>query len=308
MDSIIYQETEIRSAINSVRGMPFKWSLNPYQGCVHGCHYCYARRYHEYRELNASEDFTGIIFVKTNIEPVLRQELRRPGWLFERVAIGTATDPYQPIEGRFQLTRACLRAFADHGNPVGLVTKGTLIVRDVDVLAELSRGPTANVCFSLTTMDSDLWRKIEPGTPNPWQRLRAMKVLVEAGVRAGVLISPILPGLTDSPENLRQVVQAAIDHGAQFIGSKVLYLQQGTKAHYLSFLGLEYPRLLAEYRRLYPGPFAPKRFQDQLQMSVSELKESAGYQDRPMPESRRPRQLTLEILTGEGHAPVDPDS
>lgn len=291
-----YEEIQARSAINAVKGMPFKWSINPYQGCVHGCHYCYARRYHSYKELNASEDFTGIIFVKRNIASVLRQELRRPSWVFERVAIGTATDPYQPIEGRYRLTRQCLAAFADHSNPVSLVTKGSLIVRDVDLLADLSAGPTASVCFSITTLKPDLWKVIEPGTPPPLQRLKAMGTLVSAGVRAGVLISPILPGITDNMENLQEVVRAAVDHGAQFVGSKILYLQPGTREHYLGFVEDEYPHLLKEYRRLYPGPFAPKRFQEVLHGSVAELKADYGFEDQPVPEPRRPRQLTLEFV------------
>lgn len=296
MSATHYQEIEARSAINAVKGMPFKWSLNPYQGCLHGCHYCYARRYHSYKDLNAGDDFTGEIFVKRNIAAVLRQELRRPSWVFERVAIGTATDPYQPIEGRYRLTRSCLEAFSDHGNPISLVTKGSLIVRDVDLLSDLSSGPTASVCFSITTLQPELWRKIEPGTPPPLQRLRAMETLVLAGVRAGVLISPILPGITDGLANLREIVNAAVDHGAEFIGSKILYLQPGTREHYLEFLQDEYPHLMAEYRRLYPGPFSPKKFQDRLHGSVAGLKAELTFQDQPLPKARRPHQLTLEFV------------
>lgn len=296
MSSTHYEEIEARSAINAVQRMPFKWSLNPYQGCVHGCHYCYARRYHHYRDLDAGEDFSSIIFVKRNLPVVLRHELRRPSWEFERVAIGTATDPYQPIEGRYRLTRQCLAAFADHSNSIGLITKGSLIVRDVDILSDLAAGPSASVCFSITTLRPELWRTIEPGTPPPRQRLRAMQMLVQAGVPAGVLISPILPGITDDMLNLREVVHAAVDHGASFIGSKILYLQPGTKEHYLAFIQEDYPHLLAEYRRLYPGPFLPKVFQARLHKSVSSLKADLGYQDEPAPEPRRPRQLSLKFV------------
>lgn len=290
-----YEEMRCKCAINRVEGMSFRWSLNPYQGCVHGCHYCYARRYHGFRQLGVGDDFSSIIFVKTNMPGVLRQELRRPAWMPETVAVGTATDPYQPIEGRYKLTRGCLAAFADHGNPVSLVTKGTLIVRDLDLLESLAAGPGVSVCFSLTTMDRGLWAKLEPGTPPPEKRLWAMARLVERGVRAGVLLSPVLPGISDSPENLEAVVRAAAGHGAHFLGTKSLYLQPGTREHFLGFLRAEYPELLAEYERLYPGAYLPKRFQHRLREQVAELKEAARLYDKPAPEPRVVRQLDLPL-------------
>lgn len=288
-----YEEMTSQTAINRVRGMPFKWSLNPYKGCVHGCHYCYARRYHGYLELNAGQDFTNVIFVKVNLAHVLRQELRRPGWGREEVAIGTATDPYQPIEGRYQLTRDCLRALADHANPISLVTKGTLIVRDRDLLTELANGPGCTVVFSITTLDRDLWLKLEPGTPPPVKRLWAMEQLAQAGVRAGVLIAPVIPGLTDQPRNLENVVHAAAAHGAQFLGARVLYLQPGTREHFLGFLQAEYPGLLDEYRRLFPGNCTPKRFQEGIQSTVAEFKREYQLRDRPARLPRVLRQLSL---------------
>ena len=154
MGSIHYEEIEARSAINRAKGMPFKWSLNPYKGCVHGCHYCYARRYHNFLDLDANE-FESVIFIKANLPHVLRQELRRTSWVGDEVAIGTATDPYQPIEGRYQLTRKYLQAFADHSNPVALITKGTLIVRDADILSDLAGRGGCTVCFSITTLDHE---------------------------------------------------------------------------------------------------------------------------------------------------------
>jgi DNA repair photolyase len=288
-----YEEINCSSAINPVQGMPFRWSLNPYKGCVHGCQYCYARRYHGFLDLNAGRDFSSVIFVKANLPGVLRGELRRPSWKREQVALGTATDPYQPIEGRYRLTRACLQAFADHANPVSLVTKGTLIVRDRDVLADLAAGPGCTVVFSLTTLDRDLWLQLEPGTPSPRQRLAAMQKLVRAGVRAGVLIAPVLPGLTDDRDSLERLVQAAADHGAHFLGARTLYLQPGTREHFLGFLRSRYPELLQEYRRLYPGAYTPKRFQESVQRSVAALKERAGLYDRPPEPNRAMRQLDL---------------
>lgn len=275
--------------------MSFNWSLNPYQGCVHGCHYCYARRYHGFHELDASRDFPRIIFVKTNLHTVLRQELRRPSWKNETVAVGTATDPYQPIEGRYRITRRCLEAFVDHRNPISLVTKGTLIVRDLDLLAELAQGPGCTVVFSITTMDRQLWRQLEPGTPPPEKRLWAMQALVQAGVRAGVLLAPVLPGITDDQAGMEAVVRAAADHGAQFLGTRILYLQSGVREHFLGFLRQDYPQLLREYQRLFPGTYLPKRFSQQIIGEVDRLKAKHALRDRPTPPPRVMSQLTLDL-------------
>ncbi len=280
--------------------MPFKWSPNPYKGCVHGCHYCYARRYHNFLDLDASQDFESVIFIKANLPHMLRQELRRTSWVGDEVAIGTATDPYQPIEGRYRLTRGCLEAFADHSNPITLITKGTLIVRDVDVLSDLAETGGCTVCFSITTLDRERWQQLEPGTPPPHQRLRAMEKLVDSGVRAGVLLSPVIPGITDDPASLERVVKSAADHGAQFLGTRILYLQPGTREHFLGFLKSEYPALLAEYRRLFPGSYTPKQFQEGIRERVHRLKEAHDLQDRPVQPPRVLQQLSLEVLGNPG--------
>jgi DNA repair photolyase len=278
-----------------VQGMSFKWSLNPYQGCVHGCHYCYARRYHGFLELDAGQDFPTVIFVKTNIVRRLRQALRRPSWIGENVMLGTATDPYQPIEGRYRLTRGCLQACLDHATPVSLVTKGTLIVRDIDILRQMASANVVSVCFSLTTVDDDLWRELEPGTPPPAQRLRAMAALSEAGIRAGVLLAPIIPGLTDDRRGLEAVVRAAADHDAQFLGAQTLYLKPGTREHFMDYLKGEHPELIRAYRRLYPGDYAPKRFQQGLQAMVSTLKQTHTLHDRPGHSRPTYQQLSLGL-------------
>lgn len=297
MSAVRYEEAPCKAALNRVAGMSFRWSLNPYQGCVHGCQYCYARRYHGFRELGAGRDFSSIVFVRTGIAQVLRHELRSPSWKREEVALGTATDPYQPIEGGYRLTRACLEALADHGTPVGIVTKGTLIVRDLDVLRGMAAGAGCSVVFSLTTLDGDLWRRLEPGTPSPQQRLRALQRLSIAGVRAGVMLAPVLPGLTDSAANLEAVVRAAADHGARFLGTQVLYLMPGTREHFLGFLRAEFPDLLAEYARVFPGPYAPKRFQHAVKVAVDGLKQRHAIAEREAaPEPLRPlQQLELPI-------------
>ncbi len=295
MAEVHYEEITCKSALNRVKGMPFKWSLNPYKGCVHGCHYCFARRFHSYMDLSPGADWTNVIFVKLNVAWVLRRELRRPSWKREEVAVGTATDPYQPIEGKHQLTRQCLLAFADAHSPISLVTKGTMVVRDQDVLAELAETAGCTVCFSITTLDSDRWTRIEPGTPPPEKRLWALERLTRAGVRAGVMIAPVIPGLTDDRDNLQAVVRAAADHGARFLGTQPLYLKPGTKEHFLGFLEAEYPQLLAEYRRLYPGAYAPKQFQWEISQRVSQIKRETGLRDRRPGPTKAPRHLALAL-------------
>ena len=195
-DEATYQEVKCRSALNHVEGMPFAWTLNPYRGCTHGCHYCFARRYHRQFELNAGDQFASVILVKTNFVEVLARELSRPAWARELVALGTATDPYQPIEGHYKLTRGAIVELAASKTPVSIVTKGPMVVRDVDVLLEATKAARCTVCISVPSVDEDAWRRLEPGTAHPLQRLRAVRTLTQAGVRAGVLMAPVVPGIT----------------------------------------------------------------------------------------------------------------
>ena len=200
-------EIECKSVLNRVAGMGFKWSVNPYRGCAHGCHYCFARRYHGFLDLNPSSDFSGMVYAKVNAAQVIRNELRKPSWKREAVTIGTATDPYQPIEGKYRITRSILRELVDHHTPFGIVTKGPMIVRDVDILAEAAQREGCNVCFSVTTLDRELARDLDPGTAPPMQRLKALERLREEGVTAGVLIAPVVPGLTSDLKTLEGVVR-----------------------------------------------------------------------------------------------------
>ena len=280
MTQVHYEEMEARSALNRVENMGFRWSLNSYRGCVHGCHYCFARKYHSLYDLDPGKDFSSIIIVKTNLPAVLRKELSRPSWRNETVAFGTATDPYQPIEGKYRITRGCLEALRDYYTPVGLVTKGTMVVRDADVLSDLTRTAGCSVCFSITTLNTDLWRKLEPGTPPPQKRLLALERLVNSGVSAGVLLAPIVPGITDARANLEEVARAAAEHGARFLGSNVLYLKEGTKEHFMEFLQSSYPDLVATYHQLYPTSFAPRGLQERLRLRVQRLKDIYQLEDR----------------------------
>jgi DNA repair photolyase len=255
-DSARYQEITCRSALNPVKGMPFNWTLNAYRGCTHACHYCFARRYQTQFELGPDDHFSSVIFVKTNLVEVLRRELDKPAWRREQVAVGTATDPYQPIEGHYRLTRGSLEAFLAGRTPVGLVTKGPMVVRDADLLAEIGRQAGCTVCVSVPTVDEDAWRALEPGTAHPLQRLRAVRTLRDAGVNAGVLMMPVVPGFTTQPSKLEATIKAIADHGAAFMGANVMHLKGGTKDHFMGFLAREFPEMTVGYGRLYAGAYA----------------------------------------------------
>jgi DNA repair photolyase len=248
-----YREEPCKVALNRVRGMPFGWSLNPYMGCVHRCTFCYVRAFERRADRPSDERYGRSIRVKVNIADVLRAELRRTGWQGEDIAIGAATDPYQPAEGRYRLTRACIEVLRDHAQPFGIITRGPLIVRDAELLADASRRADVSVTFSVPTVDDDVWRTTEPGTAPPRQRLRALKTLVEAGVRASVGMAPLLPGLSDHPSSLERVVVAAREAGACGIWANLLYLREGTREHFLACLERDWPELLPEYEKLYRG-------------------------------------------------------
>jgi DNA repair photolyase len=279
-DAARYQEVRCRSALNPVRGMPFEWTLNPYRGCTHACHYCYARRYHTQFELGSGDEFASMIFVKTNVVDVLRRELQRPSWIGEYVAVGTATDCYQPIEGHYKLTRRSLEALCEAGNPAGVVTKGPMIVRDADVLADLSARAGCTVYMSVPCVDDDVWRALEPGTAHPLQRLRAVRQLVDAGVRAGVLMNPIVPGISSKPSLMERTMKAIAEHGASFVGCNVMFLEGGTRDHFMRWLPHAYPHLADGYAQLYSKKYAPAAYRAEVQRVFNDLRNKYGLNSR----------------------------
>jgi DNA repair photolyase len=276
-----YREEPCRSALNRVRGMPFAWSLNPYMGCAHQCTFCYVRAFEARADRPWGDRYGSSIRVKTNVAEVLRRELARPSWDHEPVAIGAATDPYQPAEGRYRLTRACIEALADAASPFSIITRGPLIVRDVDVLAEAAARAEVSVTFSVPTLDNEIWNRTEPGTAPPRQRLRALSVLVEAGIKAGVGMAPILPGLSDKPELLAEVVREARAAGATGIWANLLYLRPGTREHFLAALERDWPELLPQYEELYRrNAYLPRRETDPVRERVRALAREHGVRDR----------------------------
>ncbi|MEP6909891.1 MAG: radical SAM protein [Actinomycetota bacterium] len=294
-----YREEPCRSALNRVKGMRFKWSLNPYMGCVHRCTFCYVRAFERRADRPADDRYGTSIRVKINVADVLRRELARPSWEREQVTIGAATDPYQPAEGRYRLTRACLEALAEAGNPFGIITRGPMIVRDIDVLAEAARRASVSVTFSIPTLDEDVWRKTEPSTAHPRQRLRAVAMLVEAGIKTGVGMAPILPGISDRPDQLRDVVKGAREAGATGVWTNLLFLRPGTREHFLDHLAEDWPELLPHYRRLYRGrAYLGAGETKPIRQQVSALAREFGVADRRsirLEPEREPEQLALAV-------------
>src|SRR5213080_4357484 len=276
-----YREEPCKSALNRVQGMPFKWSLNPYMGCAHRCTFCYVRAFERRADRASGEGYGRTVRIKVNVAEVLRAELARASWQQELVSIGAATDPYQPAEGRYRLTRACLAALGESRTPFALITLSPMIVRDLDVLCAAGVRARVSVTFSVPTLDPEVWRKTEPGTPPPAQRLRAVSRLVEAGVEVGVALAPILPGLSDRPDQLAAVVRAAREAGAVHLWANVLYLKPGTREHFLTSLARDWPELLPRYERLYAGrAYLAKKEAAPVRELVAELRHRHGIADR----------------------------
>jgi DNA repair photolyase len=272
-----YFTIESKSLLNrcvSQRSMPFTWTINPYRGCEFACKYCYARYTHEFMEMRDSLDFEQKIYVKQHAAGLLRHDLRRvkPD---EAIALGTATDPYQPAERRYEVTRAILEEFARHrGFELGIVTKSNLVVRDLDLLQQVAQANKLSIHITITTLDVELARILEPRAPRPDLRMDAVRALAQAGLRVGVSCSPVVPGITDSAKDLEALIRAAAEAGADYVFANPLFLKPCSAAVFLPFLEQNFPRLAANYRERYQDrAFLPPAYAKRLSQLIARLRE-----------------------------------
>jgi DNA repair photolyase len=306
---IEFIEVEAKSIVNHVPGtyLPFNWTINPYRGCSHACTYCFARVTHTYMDMNAGRDFESKIVVKVNAVELLRGKLRSKGWSGEHIAMGTATDPYQRAEGRYKLMPGIIKALADYRNPFSILTKGTLILRDLELLAAARDVTDVSAAFSIGTLDDDAWNRSEPGTPHPKKRMEAVAKLNDAGIPCGVMLAPVLPGITDSRAQIARVVDAAAHSGATHVTPILLHLRPGVREEYMGWLAAEYPGLVPRYEDMYGGSaYASKKARAQLSADVEAVKKDleatgvalrhgrprAGARRRPSP----PRSEQLKLV------------
>lgn len=279
--AVEYREEPCSVALNRVKGMMFGWSLNPYMGCAHRCTFCYVRGFEQRADRPFDDRYGRSIRVKTNIAHVLSEELRRPSWQGEHIAIGTATDPYQRVEGKYRLTEACLRVLVRKHNPASIITRSPMVIRDIDLLQEAARRGGMSVSVSIPTLDREVWRKTEPGTAPPHQRLKAVATLNAAGIRTGVALAPILPGISDGAKALAAVMRAAKDAGAPVAWCRVLHLTPGTREHFMENLARDWPELLPRYQSLYTGRgYLPAAETEGTEALVEWLRVRYGVEDR----------------------------
>jgi DNA repair photolyase len=279
-----FHEVRTKSALNRVPGasrVPFGWTVNPYRGCSHACAYCFARPTHEYLNLNAAEDFEREIVVKVNVPEVLRAELARPSWKGEPVAMGTNTDPYQWVEGRYKLMRGIWEAFRDAANPCSILTKSPLVLRDLDLLKEIAQVTQVSACLSVPTLDEKAWRATEPHTPHPRARLEAVAELNRAGIPTGILIAPLMPGINDAPEQVERIVELAVEAGAVHIGGNTLFLRGAVRTIFFDWLRTHRPDLIPRYEELYRrGAYVPDAERKTIERAANAPWAAMGYPDR----------------------------
>jgi DNA repair photolyase len=295
------QEIQCKSLLNKldIPNFPFRWTLNPYRGCRHACRYCYARPTHEFWGLDAGREFEQRVFAKVNSPEVLRKELKKSSWRGEGIAIGTASDPYEPAEAEYELTRRIIEVLCDFENPASITTKGVLVRRDADVLRELRQVADVRVNFSIGSIDPEVWKLTEPGTPSPMARMEAMQHLVEHGIPAGVMMAPLIPGISDSAESIHAVAAAAAEHKAQFIGANVLFLKPGSKEWFMPMLREAYPHLTPSYAKLYRKTYAPRDYTSEVLKLVDDARMSwrlpSMEPTKKMQQPQRQLQLALSV-------------
>ncbi len=260
---LTFLEVEAKSIINPIpdtTNMPFEYTINCYRGCSHACVYCFARSSHDYLGLNIAEDFDRKIVVKINAVELTKAQTEPRHWAGHPIAMGTNTDPYQPAEGKYRLTRGVVEVLTERANPFSVLTKSPLALRDRHLFAEAARRAEVTVSFSVGTLDTEVWRRTEPGTPHPRQRLEAVRKLKELGVPSGVLVAPLLPGISDSPQQIAQVMRACREVGADFAVPIRLHLRPGIKEHYMEWLRKDFPDLVGPYEKLYRNrSYLPRR-------------------------------------------------
>lgn len=303
---VTFYEVMAKSIINHVPGdrFGFNWTINPYRGCLHACNYCFARPTHTYLDFDAGRDFETQIVVKINAVELLRRELRKRSWSGESIAMGTNTDPYQRAEGHYKLMRGILSELNASNNPYSILTKGTLIQRDIDLLSEGVSKMAITTSFSVGTVDEKVWRETEPGTPHPMKRLEVVQKLNEAGIPCGVLMAPILPGISDSMEQLEATVRAIAQAKATHISPIVLHLRPGVREEFIPWVAEAYPNLIQPYEQMYKRTNAPKASTEPTLKAVGNFKRryaaatspSARYsKSKVKPEKSKPKDETEQM-------------
>jgi DNA repair photolyase len=281
-----FYEVQAKSVVNRVpeaSRMPFRWTINPYRGCQHSCVYCYARNSHSYLELDTGADFDTKVVVKVNAPELVRKKMASPTWSGEHIAMGTNVDCYQRAEGRYRLMPGIIGALKDAANPFSILTKGTLILRDIDLLDEAAEVTDVGLNVSVGFVDKELWRSVEPGTPAPGRRLEACAALNDRGLGCGVLMGPVVPFLSDSPAQLDAAVSQIAATGATHVSPIVLHLRPGTREWFFRWLGAQHPGLVGRYLDLYGrSAYAPKSYQARIAGQVRELADNHGI-GRPRP-------------------------
>ncbi|MGB3327532.1 MAG: radical SAM protein [Thermomicrobiales bacterium] len=282
-----YHEQQAKTIVNAVKGMPFHWSVSPYRGCIHACTYCYARATHPFLGFDAGEDFEHEIVVKVNAPELLQRELRHPRLRGQTIIMGTVSDPYQPAEHRYRLTRQLLSILDGTGNPVGITTKSTTVTQDVALLSRMAARERIAVNLTITTLDPDLARMLEPRAPSPMQRLAALQHLADAGIPAGIFCAPILPGLTDDPDALEQLAAAVADHGGRWMMSGVLRIGDGFARPFLDAARRDFPQLVRRYERQAARGFRGSASPDEVAAIQGRMDAiRARYDLQPGPPSR----------------------
>jgi DNA repair photolyase len=296
---LTFHEVRAKSALNHVPGesaMPFPWTINPYRGCSHSCVYCFARKTHEWLEMDAGRDFNTQVVVKTNLVEVLRRELARSSWKREHVALGTNTDPYQRAEGRYRLMPGVIQSLADSGTPFSILTKGTLLRRDLPLLVAAARDVPVGLGVSMAIWDDDLHHALEPGVPTPRARLDLVRALTDAGLPCGVFMAPVLPGLTDGLEQLDAAIGAVAAAGATGITVIPLHLRPGAREWFMAWLAREHPELVARYHQLYARrAYVPADYRTGLAQRVAPLLAKHGLDRQAGGQARK---VEASIATG----------